>query len=178
MTDQLVFLDVDGVLNAGQRHPEGGWGMTDVHVGHERYTIRYNPNHGAQLLALAEETGAQLVWATTWQDLANEFISPLVGLPTNLPVVVMDPEFGFGSVPLVHPKTPMVAQYAQGRDFVWFDDDLSRMDRKYLEGHENVGAFRLIHTSFRSGLNDKQIEQARQWLLVRREAEKSCRGAL
>ena len=96
----LLLLDVDGPLNpyaakstrrpdgyvTYRRTPSGGW-----HTGRNARRFKglrvwLNPEHGAQLLALAEETGLELAWATTWQHEANDRIGPVLGLPA-LPVV-------------------------------------------------------------------------------------------
>jgi hypothetical protein len=133
------------------------------------FNVFLNPAHGAALTALAEEFDAELVWATMgWEDHANLSIGPLVGLP-QMPVIVMDETFDYGSIPRINPKTPMVARYVQGRPFVWFDDETGRVDRLWLADHPNVGAFTLIHVGERRGLNDKHIAQARAWLAGRRE---------
>jgi len=129
MTGGLLLLDVDGPLNpyaakrtrrrAGyatyRRTRSGGW-----HTGRDARRFRglrvwLNPAHGAQLLALAEDTGLELAWATTWQHEANERIGPAIGLPA-LPVVGF-PDYDHGW------KWRGVAEYAAGRPLAWFDDE-------------------------------------------------------
>ncbi|ONK13131.1 hypothetical protein STBA_38930 [Streptomyces sp. MP131-18] len=100
MSRPLLYLDVDGPLNPyaakPERRPEGytthrvrpeSW--IAQHPGKPRVYIKplriwLNPSHGRQLLQLAEVY--DLIWATTWGDEANTFISPVLGLP-ELPVV-------------------------------------------------------------------------------------------
>jgi len=156
----LLLLDVDGVLNPLGRRARG-FRRYDVTVGGEVYTVFLNRRHGAKLLALAEATGAELTWATTWEHLANEWISPRVGLPS-LPVV----EFT-GPAPAaggVLSKTPHVAGFVKGRPFVWFDDAVGPEDVRYLEEHPDVGEFLLVEVDHRLGLTDEHLDQARDWL--------------
>jgi HAD domain in Swiss Army Knife RNA repair proteins len=160
MTRSLILLDVDGVLNPSRR-PGPGWLVEQITVDGETYPVRLNPHHGAELLALADDTGAELVWATTWNQHANEEIGPRIGLP-ELRVLQMPNEgwTGFGA----NPKTQAVATQTGGCPFVWFDDALSRHDRIYLDDHVGRNTFRLIHIGQRRGLTAKHITQARTWL--------------
>src|SRR5262245_1391504 len=113
----ILAVDVDGVLNACHTGPPApGWHDTKV-LG---FRIRYNPAHGGRLLAIAEETGAELTWCTTWEELANQHIRHLVGLPS-LPVVPMRPgragmKFSeYRSVGVIKART--MAAYAGDRPF-------------------------------------------------------------
>ncbi|GHE33159.1 hypothetical protein GCM10017673_40120 [Streptosporangium violaceochromogenes] len=156
----LILLDVDGVLNPFTR-PGKAWQAHKCACRGATYNLFLNPEHGPQLLALAEKTGADLVWATTWEHDANQAIGPLIGLP-ELPVIEVTADD-------VEPpgacfKTPAVATFVNRRPFVWFDDDLGRADRLWLKDHPNVGAFQLIHTGRRHGLTDKHLAQAADWL--------------
>ncbi|MFC7467145.1 hypothetical protein ACFQVA_05280 [Actinomadura keratinilytica] len=83
----LLFLDVDGPLNpygalSAPAPPEGfhphrmrpaGWSWP------EPLTVLLDPDHGTRLRALQRHY--ELVWATTWEDEANAWIAPVLGLP-------------------------------------------------------------------------------------------------
>ena len=80
-----------------------------------------------------------LVWATTWNGEANQFISPLVGLPTDLPHIPFEPRpkgwmRSNGSF-----KTPIIARWLDenhpGRAWAWVDDELNQKDRAYFRVH-------------------------------------------
>lgn len=156
----LILLDVDGVLNPFVR-PGKAWQAHKCACGGTTYNMLLNPEHGPQLLALAEQAGAELVWATAWEHDANRAIAPIIGLP-QLPVI----EVLKGDVEPygVCFKSPAVAEYVNGRPFVWFDDDLTQADDLWLNDHPNVGRYGLIRTERRHGLTDEHLELAAAWL--------------
>lgn len=147
MTDHdarpILFLDVDGPLNPyaakPTRRPPGyvthrmrpaSWVASRPHgrLRPAQYTrplrVRLNPAHGPALLGLPVE----LVWATTWQHEANEWIAPAIGLP-ELPVVAWPPGAAHEQQPDgLFWKTRSLAEYAAGRPFAWVDDQLTAAD--------------------------------------------------
>lgn len=156
----LILLDVDGVLNPFVR-PGKAWQAHKCACGGTTYNMLLNPEHGPQLLALAEQGGAELVWATAWEHDANRAIAPIIGLP-QLPVI----EVLKGDVEPygVCFKSPAVAEYVNGRPFLWVDDDLTQADDLWLNDHPNVGRYGLIRTERRHGLTDEHLELAAAWL--------------
>ncbi|MFJ4675087.1 MULTISPECIES: HAD domain-containing protein [unclassified Kitasatospora] len=122
MGKPLLYLDVDGVLNPVFPSPDDDF---DAHtlLG---YSVLLSPRHGDWLRELADRY--ELVWATTWEERANEHIAPLLGLP-ELPVVVFSgyvPQPGDPRVPLMElfsaAKWAPILRHAQGRPFAWVDD--------------------------------------------------------
>lgn len=86
MSKPLLLLDVDGVL-APYTYP--GWDVagtlvTAVVGNHKLTEVCYKPEMPNWLEELSKPY--ELVWATLWEDRANDFLSPLWGLPS-LPVV-------------------------------------------------------------------------------------------
>ena len=145
----LLMLDVDGPLNPFGAMPD------DCPPGYEQHSLMppswaaleelriaassrareplplpvwLNPAHGARLLALPFE----LIWATTWEEEANEFIAPLVGLPALPCIAWQQPR----PVPRGRGcwKTPEVVAWAGGRPFAWVDDEVRREKRRYSSG--------------------------------------------
>ena len=161
----LLFLDVDGVLNpdpvSSGRRPEGyethrmrpsGW--TNPRV--KPLRVWLNPEHGEKLLSLPVE----LVWATTWEHEANEWIAPHVGLP-KLPFV----RFDSGTAgPGVHWKTRDLATYAAGRPFTWLDDELHvERDGNWLTANGVTQPFMLMLIAPFQGLTDGHLDRVREW---------------
>ncbi|GGO93944.1 HAD domain-containing protein [Wenjunlia tyrosinilytica] len=165
MPRPLLLLDVDGVLNPfaapPERRPEGyathrmrpnGWDAPGL----KPLRVWLNPAHGPLLLALPYE----LVWATTWMDEANRWISPQLGLP-ELPFIAW-PEMFAVDENGVHWKTRHLVEYAAGRPFAWVDDELGDPDRAWVAGHH--GGEALLHrVDPRIGLTDADFEALDTW---------------
>jgi hypothetical protein len=104
----LLLLDVDGVIHVLGPEPAEGTLNSELLV-----SVR-TP---ALIQRLAERF--ELVWATSWEDEANDVVAPLLGIPP-LPVVRFD-----GDVPLgVSYKLPPIQKYVGDRPFAWIDDDI------------------------------------------------------
>jgi hypothetical protein len=159
MARPILFLDVDGPLNpyaaggSSGRRPEGystyRFFIGTSEWGRKGLRVWLNHDHGKQLLDL----GFDLVWGTTWESLANEFIGPAIGLP-ELPVV----HFGFTE----STKIPALVRYAGGRPFAWVDDDILAYDHAYAEKHAGA-PFLLHYVNERRGLDADDFRVLREW---------------
>lgn len=119
MERPILAVDVDGVLNPwgmprSQRMQAGFYDTRTPQWGGAPLT--FNPRHGPMLLDFAERTGFELMWATAWQEGANKWVSPLLGLP-ELPVLHCYPDM-HGPNWKFEPILPQVA----GRPMAWLDD--------------------------------------------------------
>lgn len=143
-----LLIDVDGPLNPYRARltlrPDG-YETHRYSMPQQRKPLRVwlNPSHGPALLALADRF--ELWWATTWEQQANEWVAPRVGLPTDLPVVRfgknpprplawLDPGRG------IYFKTEPIAAAMTGRYFVWIDDDVTTADSDYLARRHPAGS--------------------------------------
>ncbi|MFD7793598.1 hypothetical protein [Streptomyces sp. NPDC059759] len=171
----LLLLDVDGPLNPfaapPHRRPTGYQThrmKPDSWVAQHPYTPEHrvkplrvwlNPAHGAALLTLPFD----LVWATTWEHDANEWIGWRIGLPReqNLPVI----EFGDQFIERpdgTYVKTWKVVEYAAGRPFAWVDDQVDDVDREYVAKHHDGPA--LLHwIDPARGLTDDDFALLADW---------------
>ncbi|GAA3560529.1 HAD domain-containing protein [Kribbella ginsengisoli] len=157
----LLFLDVDGPLipfgSTPQPHPTYEPSTDDSNP----LLARIDPAQGPRLAAL----GCELVWATTWMTDANDSISPRLGLP-ELPVVIwpdpteIDEQYERSGL---HWKTHPLVEWAAGRSFVWVDDELTDLDRAWVESSHRGRA--LLHAvDPRIGLAESDYLAIRSWL--------------
>ena len=64
----------------------------------------------------------ELVWATGWEEKANEYLPFILELPfRDLPVLIFDGRAVFGSA---HWKLEAIDEYAGDRPAAWIDDSL------------------------------------------------------
>lgn len=159
----LILIDVDGVVNVTAASDvrrrlcyHEGWRQHRSDVFGVR--LFWNPKIGPWLLRLAEETGAELAWGTMWEDDANSYVSPLLGLP---PLPVSPAADGYT-------KARAIVPWTAGRPFVWFDDDIGETeDTDELAGDQ---PHLVVLVDEYTGLTEAHIEQARKWLLSLEES--------
>jgi hypothetical protein len=101
-----------------------------------------------------------LVWATGWEDRANDSLSPLLALP-ELPCLRFDGAARFGSA---HWKLVPLDEYAQGRALAWIDDSLDESCYEWARRRQRRGeATLLVPTASHLGLEEAQVEALAAW---------------
>jgi hypothetical protein len=161
MGSPLVLLDVDGVLNPFER-PHRGFKRHRCSPNGITYKLWLNARHGRLLLDLVESAGAELAWASYWCEHANTWIAPRIGLP-ELPFVPIPRFPGLAAdATLGTWKARHVAAWAEGRPFVWFEDEPDVLDS--LAALPGIGDHLLVAVDPRTGLTEDHIEQAARWL--------------
>jgi HAD domain in Swiss Army Knife RNA repair proteins len=99
----------------------------------------------------------EMVWATGWEDRANEYLLHLLGLQ-RLPVIHFGRDAEFGSA---HWKLGPIEAYAQGRSLAWIDDSLDDECRQW--GAARPEPTLLVETRPEIGLQEAQVELLIQW---------------
>ncbi|HRW19700.1 MAG TPA: hypothetical protein P5181_12725 [Dermatophilaceae bacterium] len=125
--------------------------------------VALHPAHGRWLDELADLS--ELVWATTWQHEANRVLSPLLGLPQDLPVLPLRMD------PLFHGryawKTDQIADWVGPRPFVWIDDAINRRTRDRLGTVGWLGPHLALRIDPALGLRRADVERVSGWLQER-----------
>ena len=108
----LLAVDVDGVISL--------FGFDDPTDAPGEFHLIDGVAHcislasGERLRRLAE--WYDLVWATGWEERANEYLPTLLGLPEDLPYLTFDGRARFGSA---HWKLDAIGEYAGDRPLAW-----------------------------------------------------------
>jgi hypothetical protein len=151
----VLAVDVDGVISLfgfdgpidgvpGQFHLIDGIAhcISDVAAG--------------QLRRLSESY--ELVWATGWEDRANDHLPRLLGLPEELPCLHFDGRARFGTA---HWKVDALDRYARERPLAWIDDSLD--ESCYEWAAERPAPTLLVPTESDVGLTEAHTEALLSW---------------
>jgi hypothetical protein len=154
-TRPVLFVDVDGVISLfgfeQAAPPPGSFHWVDgvVHCIDEAC--------GPRLRRLAERY--ELVWATGWEEKANEYLPHLLRLDVReLPVLTFDGAAVFGSA---HWKVSAIDEYARGRPAAWVDDFLDEHCERWAAGRAEPTL--LVRTESHAGLTDELVELLIEW---------------
>lgn len=151
----LLFVDVDGVISlfgfSSMAEPPGRchW-INDV--------AHCIPDEaGARLTLLAEHF--DLVWATGWENMANEHLPTILGLPfADLPTLTFDGRAVFGSS---HWKLDALTAYAGGRSVAWIDDNIDDACRLWALSRREPTV--IVQSRPNVGLTDAHVERLLHW---------------
>ncbi len=152
----VLFVDVDGVISlfgfpAGLQDFPGAFHWVDG-IAH-----CISMDSGERLVRLAEQF--ELVWATGWEDRANEHLPWLLKLPfRDLPTLTFGAAAVFGSA---HWKLSAIEEYARGRPAAWIDDNLDEECREWAESRSEPTL--LVQTEAAVGMSDEHVEQLLGW---------------
>jgi hypothetical protein len=100
----------------------------------------------------------ELVWATGWEEKANEYLVHILGLPEELPVLTFDGRAVFGSS---HWKLDAIEEYARGRPAAWLDDNLD--ERAEAWAGRRAEPTLLVLTESALGITDEHVERLLRW---------------
>jgi hypothetical protein len=99
----------------------------------------------------------EMVWATGWEDRANDHLLLLLGLPP-LPVLRFGHSARFGSA---HWKLEPIGRYAAGRRLAWIDDSLDESCFEWARRRPEPTL--LVPTASDVGLVDAQVDTLLEW---------------
>jgi hypothetical protein len=154
MSKPILAVDVDGVISLfGFDEPppkdEARFELVDGMV----HCISLVA--GERLGRLAEQY--DLVWATGWEDKANDYLPNILGLP-DLPFLSFDGAARFGSA---HWKLGPLDEYGEGRALAWVDDNFDESCYEWAREREEPTL--LVPTEPHLGLEEVQVEALTAW---------------
>ncbi len=151
----VLFVDVDGVLSLFGFDPAGELPGPFHWIDGIAHCIP--PASGPLLVRLAESF--ELVWATGWEEKANEYLPQILDLPfRDLPSLTFDGRARFGSS---HWKVEAIDEYARGRPAAWIDDNMD--DSVLLWQRGRKAPTLLVETKPATGITDDHVEQLLAW---------------
>jgi len=156
-TKPILFVDVDGVISLFGFAPTVGELPGPLHwIDGVAHCI---PSAvGERLVRLAESF--ELVWATGWEERANEHLPFLLNLPfSDLPSLTFEGRAVFGSA---HWKVDAISDYAGDRPVAWIDDCIDESCRFWA--HMRHGPTLLVPVDPRRGLEESQTEALITWV--------------
>ncbi|MBN1528368.1 MAG: hypothetical protein JW895_04870 [Thermoleophilaceae bacterium] len=161
-TPPILFVDVDGVLSLFGFTPDIRELPGPLHwVDGVAHCIPASV--GPRLARLAE--GFELVWATGWEDRANEHLPFLLKLPfASLPVLRFDGRAVFGSA---HWKLDAIDEYAGDRPAAWIDDNIDEACMAWANGRDAPTL--IVETLPAVGLTDEHVDDLLGWAKSIRE---------
>jgi hypothetical protein len=152
----LLLVDIDGVISlfgfkAGAQ-PDGSFHSID---GIPHFLSSSAAEH---LLALARIF--ELVWASGWEEKANEYLPHLLGLPV-LPHLSFDRHVRGTRRTSAHWKLDSIDAYAGSRPLAWIDDAFNEACHEWARAR---GAPTLLaQTLPASGLTHREAEILERW---------------
>lgn len=154
MSKPILAVDVDGVISLfgfdePPSHAAARFEMIDGMV----HCISLGA--GQRLQRLSEHF--DLVWATGWEDRANDYLPNLLGLP-ELPHLTFNGAARFGSA---HWKLGPIDEYGRGRALAWIDDNFDESCFRWAQ--ERSEPTLLVPTETHLGLEDAQTEALEAW---------------
>lgn len=111
---------------------------------------------GPQLTRLAETY--ELIWATGWEERANDHLPRLLGLAGELPCLTFDGRARFGTA---HWKLDAIDAYGGDRPLAWIDDSLDDSCREWAEARPAPTL--LVATEADVGLTERHTEALLTW---------------
>jgi hypothetical protein len=152
----ILALDVDGVISlfgfpTPMADPPGRFHLIDgmAHCIPEGI--------GDRLARLADQY--EIVWATGWEDRANDHLPRILGLADELPFLTFDGEARFGSA---HWKIAAIDRYGGDRPLAWVDDCID--ERCQAWAVERSAPTLLVTTEPDLGLTERHVEKLLGWV--------------
>ena len=154
MSRPILAIDVDGVISIfGYDEPPAKGEASFELIDGMAHCISLPA--GERLLRLAEHY--DMVWATGWEDRANDYLPNILGVP-ELPHLTFNGTARFGSA---HWKLGPLDDYCKGRAMAWIDDNFDESCYEWARARPEPTL--LVPTEPQLGLEEAQTEALAAW---------------
>lgn len=114
----------------------------------------------SHLLGLAR--AFELVWASGWEEKANEYLPRLLGLPPALPFIPFSQRSSAGGrTPQAHWKLASIGAYVGERPLAWLDDAFNEACHEWASARRAPTL--LVDTLPERGLTAQEAERLHRW---------------
>ncbi len=156
----LLMVDIDGVISLFGADGPSAQGTFHSIDGIPHFL---SSTAAAHLLGLAEDF--DLVWASGWEDRAEEYLPHLLGLPAGLPFLNFERSPGTTNA---HWKLAAIDAYAGRRPLAWIDDAFNEACHEWAG--ERPAPTLLVRTEPRDGLTLREARLLQEWARARSAA--------
>ena len=152
----VLAVDVDGVISIfGFDGPPDQVGGSFHLIDGMAHCI--SDRAGPELQRLSEVY--ELIWATGWEDRANDHLPALLGLSGDLPCLHFDGQARFGTA---HWKLDALDRYSGDRALAWIDDSLDRSCHEWALARDAPTL--LAPTEPHIGITEEHTEKLLAWV--------------
>jgi hypothetical protein len=157
----LLMVDIDGVISLFGFAGQTPWTERSTAPAGSFHTIDgiphfLSPAAAAHLQTLA--TDFDLVWASGWEEKAEEYLPRLLDLPSGLPFLRFERSPGRSNA---HWKLEAIEGYAGSRALAWIDDAFN--DACHAWADVRTAPTLLIQTAPESGLTSTEAQLLVDW---------------
>ena len=156
-TRPVLLMDVDGVISLWDFEPNSRPAGTFASVDGMPHFLSAEAGRHLQALTAIYD----LVWCTGWEEKANEYLEPALGLPGPFPCLSFDRHVHAGTTMPGHWKLGAVQAYVGDRAVAWVDDALN--DACAVWARERTGPTLLVHTEPPTGLTAAHAAELQAW---------------
>jgi HAD domain in Swiss Army Knife RNA repair proteins len=157
----LLMVDIDGVISLFGFAGRGAWTERAATPAGSFHTIDgiphfLSPVAAAHLRSLAEDF--ELVWASGWEEKAEEYLPHLLDLPAGLPFLRFERSPGRGNA---HWKLAAIERHAGARALAWIDDAFN--DACHAWARARPEPTLLVQTAPERGLTAVEAQRLTDW---------------
>jgi hypothetical protein len=180
----LLMVDIDGVISlfgfpgGALSTPRPGTSPSpDAMPDGSFHTVDGIPHFlshaaAAHLLTLAESF--DLVWASGWEEKAEEYLPRLLGLPAGLPFLRFERSRGAGRSVEGHWKLDAIDTYAGNRPLAWIDDAFDQSCHVWAAARPAPTL--LVQTNPAAGLTTTEAKLLATWATCQRSEARISSG--